>query len=208
MWKQEATARNMVSNYMNRYANAGKLSEAKGWTPPSVLYIGNKASKIPNVIGMPNEPAQFTNNQLNSPILSFGKKKSRKSGGGRRPSLTKKLSKKKSSGKSRSRMFGPLIPTVAGPNTVGYQDSIPMYYAGANTIDFATNKMFRPDIVGQIGKVQSDGLTPRAWLTQSTGIGDGLGNKYRFGNKKRSFGGSVITLNSTGQIQITKNPIN
>lgn len=207
-WKHEASIRNIVSTYMNQYANAGQLVEAKGWTPPSALYIGNKASKIPNVIGMPNEPAQFSNNQLNSPVLSFGKKKGRKTGS--RPSLTKKFSKKKpiSKSKSRNRSFGPLVPTVAGPNTVGYQESIPLYHAGANTIDFATNQLFRPDIVGSIGKVQPDGLTPRAWLTQSAGIGDGLGNKYRFGRKKsfgkRSFGGSVITLNSAGQIQITK----
>lgn len=150
---------------------------------------------------MPNEPAQFSNNQLNSPILSFGKKRNNKKGK-RRPSLTKKTSKHSKKKPSRRRSFGPLIPTVAGPNTVGYQEPIPMYHAGANTIDFATNQLFRPDIVGSIGKVQPDGLTPRAWLTQSAGIGDGLGNKYRFG--KKSFGGSVITLNSAGQIQITR----
>jgi hypothetical protein len=42
-------------------------------------------------------------------------------------------------------------------------------------------------------------------LTQSVGIGDGLGNKYRFGKKfGKAFGGSVITLNSAGQVQISR----
>jgi hypothetical protein len=231
-WKHDAYLRNEASTYMNHYANQGALAMAKGWTPPSALYMRSSSSKVPNVIGMPNEPAQFTNNQLNSPILlHFGKKK-RTSKKRIKPSLTRH---KKSKSK-RSRNFGPLIPNVAGPNVVGYQASIPMYHAGANTIDFATNQLFRPDIVGSIGKVQSDGLTPRAWLTQSVGIGDGLGNKYRFGKRKkhfglvytpdgatygtghntimqpapsykgRSFGGSVITLNGMGQIQITKHP--
>lgn len=197
--------RNKVSSYMNQYANAGKLSLAKGWTSPSALYLNSSSSKIPNVIGMPNVPAQFSNNQLNSPLLlNFGTKHKNVKKTGRRPSLTKK----------RSRSFGPLLQTVAGPNTVGYQAPIPLYHAGANTIDFATNQMFRPDIIGPVGKVQS-GSTPNAWLAQSVGIGDGLGNKYRFGKvgkegkgkgkaKSRSFGGSVITLNSAGQVQITR----
>lgn len=198
-WKQSAYARNKISTYMNQYANAGRLSLAKGWSVPSALYMNNKSSGIPNVIGMSNEPAQFSNNQLNSPVLlHFGAKK-KNSVKKTRPSLIKKKSKVT---KHSSRSFGPLISTVAGPNTVGYQDSIPMYHAGANTIDFATNKLFRPNIVGSIGKVQPDGLTPNAWLTQSTGIGDGLGNKYRFGRKFG--GGGVITLNSAGKIQITK----
>ena len=201
-WKHDASARNKISSYMNQYANAGKLSLAKGWTPSSALYMRSSSSSIPNVIGMPNEPAQFTNNQLNSPVLlHFGtkKKKTVKKSNSKRPSLIKKSNSK------RGRGFGPLVPNVAGPNTVGYQASIPLYHAGANTIDFATNQLFRPDIVGSIGKVQSDGMTPRAWLTQSSGIGDGLGNKYRFGKKsERAFGGSVITLNSAGQIQISK----
>ncbi len=230
-WKQSASARNMVSSYMNQYANAGELSMAKGWTSPSALYLKSRSSSTPNIIGMPNEPAQFSNNQLNSPVLlHFGAKKKKSIKKKSRPVLTKS--------KKRSRSFGPLIPTVAGPNTVGYQTSIPLYHAGANTIDFATNQMFRPDIVGSIGKVQSDGMTPRAWLTQSSGIGDGLGNKYRFGKKKNSFGmiytpdgvtygtghntimqpkplymkkgrsfgegGSVITLNSAGKIEISR----
>lgn len=198
-WRHDSSARNKVSSYMNQYANAGKLSLAKGWTSPSALYMRNSSSNIPNVIGMPNEPAQFSNNQLNSPVLlHFGAKK-RKSIQKNRPSLIK--NKKSFKINKRSRNFGPLVPTVAGPNTVGYQESIPLYHAGANTIDFATNQLFRPDIIGSIGKVQSDGMTPRAWLTQSTGIGDGLGNKYRFGKK---FGGSVITLNNAGQIQISR----
>jgi hypothetical protein len=233
-WKHDAYLRNRVSTYMNQYANDGKLAMAKGWTPPSALYLRSTSSKIPNVIGMPNEPAQFTNNQLNSPVLFHFGKKRRTSRKKSRPSLTKG---KKFKSTRRSRNFGPLVPTVAGPNTVGYQASIPLYHAGANTIDFATNQLFRPDIVGSVGKVQTDGLTPRAWLTQSVGIGDGLGNKYRFGSKLkkhfglvytpdgatygtghntimqplpsylkkgRLFGGSVITLNSAGQIQITR----
>jgi hypothetical protein len=211
-WLRDASARNKVSSYMNQYANAGSLSMAKGWTPPSALYMRNSSSNVPNVIGMPNEPAQFTNNQMNSPILlHFGAKKHKANKKKSPPSLTKnkktfkvntKYTKQNVRSIKRSRNFGPLIPTVAGPNTVGYQTSIPLYHAGGNTIDFATNKLFRPNIVGSIGKVQSDGMTPRAWLTQSSGIGDGLGNKYRFG--KKAFGGSVITLNGSGQIQISK----
>ncbi len=228
-WKQDASGRNKISKYMNKYANAGKLIPAKGWTLPSSLYMNSSSSTIPNVIGMPNEPAQFSNNQLNSPVFLFGTKK-KKHKTYCIPSLSKSI---------RPRKFGPLVPNVAGPNTVGYQDSIPLYHAGANTIDFATNKLFRPNIVGSIGKVQPDGLTPNAWLTQSVGVGDGLGKKYRFGNteiytpngvtygtghntimqplptylkfgkdgkkgKKRGFGGSVITLNGTGKIQISK----
>jgi hypothetical protein len=206
-WKHDASVRNKVSSYMNQYANAGKLAIAKGWTPPSALYMRSSSSNVPNVIGMPNEPGQFSNNQLNSPILlHFGAKK-RKSNNKKKPSLTKHSKGKgiKRTSTKRSRSFGPLVPTVAGPNTVGYQAPIPLYHAGANTIDFATNQLFRPDIVGAIGKVQADGMTPRAWLTQSRGIGDGLGNKYRFGKKfGKAFGGSVITLNSAGQIQISK----
>jgi hypothetical protein len=224
-WKQEASMRNKISNYMNQYANAGQLTQAKGWTPRSALYMNNTSSIKPNKIGMPNLPAQFTNNQLNSPILfNFGKPRKNKKNN--RPSLLRKSLKK-------TRSFGPLVPNVAGPNTVGYQEPIPMYHAGANTIDFATNKLFRPNIVGSIGKVQSNKMNPRAWLTQSVGIGDGLGNKFRFGKKfgnmiytpdgatygsghntimqpapsylnQKAFGGSVITLNKSGQIQITK----
>jgi hypothetical protein len=208
-WKHDASARNKVSSYMNQYANAGKLSLAKGWTPPSALYMRSSSSNVPNVIGMPNEPGQYSNNQLNSPvILHFGAKK-RKSNNKRKPSLTKRKGKgqTKRTSVKRSRSFGPLVPTVAGPNIVGYQAPIPLYHAGANTIDFATNQLFRPDIVGSIGKVQADDMTPRAWLTQSKGIGDGLGNKYLFGKKfGKAFGGSVITLNSAGQIQISKGP--
>jgi hypothetical protein len=178
-WKNAASLRNQVSSYMNKYAREGQLSEAKGWSPKSIqLYMNNNSSNIPNVIGMPNEPAQYTNNQLNSPIFKFGRKQKQKKSKKKRPSLVPKSRKSV----KRTRSFGPLIPNVAGPNTVGYQDSIPLYHAGANTIDFATNKLYRPDIISSIGKVQSDGMTRNAWLTQSIGIGDGLGNKYRFGS--------------------------
>ncbi len=188
-WKQNALKRNEVSSYMNQYANAGSLTMAKGWTSPSALYM-RKSSNIPNVIGMPNEPAQFSNNQLNSPVLlHFGTKKRKSLKKKSRPSLIKNRKSFTKSKLKRPRSFGPLVPTIAGPNTVGYQSSIPLYYAGGNTIDFATNKLFRPNIIDSVGKVQSDGMTPRAWLTQSSGIGDGLGNKYRFGKKdKRQFG--------------------
>ncbi len=63
-WKHDASARNKVSSYMNQYANAGSLSMAKGWTPASALYMRSSSSNVPNIIGMPNEPAQFSNNQL------------------------------------------------------------------------------------------------------------------------------------------------
>jgi len=222
-WTQESMVRNKASNVMNKYSQANKLALAKGWTQPSSLFVGNYNNGIPNVIGMINEPAQSSNNQLNSPVLfKFGAKRGPgEPGGGKK----KKGKSKPSLTPRRSRKFGPLVPNVAGPNTVGYQASIPIYHGGANTIDFLTNKLYRPDIVGPISKVQPDGMTPRAWLTQNSG-------KYRFGsgvytpngvtygtghntimqplppymNKNFKFGGNVITLNSAGQVQITRPP--
>jgi len=70
-----------------------------------------------------------------------------------------------------------------GPNVVGYEKPMPIYHGGANTINFATNKLFNPNIINSVGKVQPDGMTPNAWLTQSKGVGDGLGNRYRFGKQ-------------------------
>jgi len=35
-------------------------------------------------------------------------------------------------------------------------------------------------------------MTSRAWLTQSVGIGDGLGNKYRFGKGKKGKKGKLL----------------
>ena len=180
-WKAAAEGRNSLSNYMNRQANVDVLKAAKGWTLPNAggngngiqLYMNNHSGTTPNLIGMPNLPGQYSNNQLNSPVFKFGKKGRSKSKSKHRPCLTKRKS---------MRRFGPLVPNVAGPNVVGYEQPIPIYHAGGNTINFATNKNFNPDIVGDIGRVQSDGITPRAWLTQSIGIGDGLGTKNRFGS--------------------------
>ena len=206
-WKQEAIDRNNLSKHLNKYANEGKLSPAKGYTPNEInLYDGTKSSNIPNLIGMPNSPAQFSNNQLNSPILSFGKHKRKslpkeslkykikslpkeslnhkrkslseiikeKTGNHKRKSLSEIIKNKKHT----KRNFGEY-----GPNVVGYEAPIPIYHGGGNTINFQTNELYRPDIVPDIGKVQTDGMTKKAWLTQSSGIGDGLGNTFRFGKK-------------------------
>jgi hypothetical protein len=100
-----------------------------------------------------NVPMQFSDNDLNTPLFKFGGKKNG---------------------------FGHL---KGGPNTVGYQEPIPMYHPGGTTIDFLTGKTNSQGIIGQVGKVQPDGMTPNAWLTKSVGIGDGLGNNYRFGTK-------------------------
>lgn len=216
-WKHSASQKNIVSNYMNKYANQGALKKATGWTNPSSLYIGESGT-TPNLIGMVNEPGQYSNNQLNSPVLlNFGNKKPKGSKTKRRrPSLTKKRKSKKS--------FGPLVPNVAGPNVVGYESSMPIYHGGANTIDFATNKLFRPDIIKSVGKVQPDGMTPAAWLTRSKGLGNNFGDlvytadsmtygsghntimqpkpsylKYGKKRSKKSFG-SMITLEKNGKI--------
>ena len=180
-WQAEAAGRNSLARYMNRQANEGALKAAKGWTLPNAggsnngiqLYMNNNSSSTPNLIGMPNIPGQFTNNQLNSPVFKFGLKKKK----GKK--LAPKLARRKS---LKSRKFGPLVPNVAGPNVVAYEQPLPIYHAGGNTINFATNKLFNPNMVGDIGRVQPDGMTSRAWLTQSVGIGDGLGSGNRFGS--------------------------
>jgi hypothetical protein len=79
--------------------------------------------------------------------------------------------KKEKTGSKRKRHFG-------GPNTVGYEAPIPLYHAGANTINFATNQNYRPDIMNNAGSVMPDGITSNAWLTQSKGIGNSFGNVY------------------------------
>lgn len=206
MWQKDASIKNTFSNNLNKYANADKLSAAKAYVSPSNLYMNNISSNIPNIIGNTNLPGQYTNNQLNYPFLSnFGKKNKRKSKKISKPSLinkSKKIVRRPSltiKNSKSSRSFGPLISNVAGPNTIGYQESIPLYKAGANTINFATNKLFGSNIIKPDGKVQLDGITPNAWLTQSVGIGDGLGNNYRFG---KILEGKTITLNNSGQIDI------
>ena len=193
-WQAEANSRNALSKYMNRYANEGQLKEAKGWSPASVqLYMNNKSNDSPNLIGMPNLPGQYTNNQLNSPIFKFGIRKKRHSKIRHKKSMCLKNPPKLTSNKKlytksctkrkthKKRHFGSSLE--GGPNVVGYSQPIPLYHAGANTINFSNNKLFNPNIVGDIGSVQQDGMTPNAWLTQSRGIGDGLGNRYRFGSE-------------------------
>lgn len=213
-WKHSASIRNKVSSYMNKYANEGNLGPAKGWNSPSALYMKNSSNSTPNITGMPNEPAQFTNNQLNSPvILQFGIRKKKISKRKKRPCLIKRSSKHTCLSKKYSKKFGSFTSN-AGPNKVGYEKSIPLYHAGANTIDFATNMLFRPN-VGSFGKVQPDGITPRAWLTQNTESKYGFGgmvytpNGLTYGSghntiMQPSFGGNTITLNNSGRIQITK----
>jgi hypothetical protein len=71
-----------------------------------------------------------------------------------------------------------------GPNNVGSEPRIPMYHAGADTINFETNKMFGKNMIGNVGSVQAVPTVTNAWLTNSAGVG-GFGNSS--GSK---FGGS------------------
>jgi hypothetical protein len=183
----------------------------------------NKTNIVPNVIGMPNVPMQFSNNQLNSPdiaspVFNFGKRKKSNNIPKRRPRLSShkgpakkgpkfsvkkgpKLSVKKGPVKkgpakkdpakkdhtnnrnNLKRNFGlrSLVPSVAGPNTAGYNTPFLTYRTGANTMDFLKNKEYYPNIASNEGKVQGDGMTPDAWLNQSKGLGEigkGLGNGF------------------------------
>jgi hypothetical protein len=185
----------------------------------------------PNLIGGPNLPGNYTNNQMNNPYFNFGKKtkKNNNQNHKKEPEHPKK---------PKRHSFG------YGPNTVAYNKPFPMYHAGANTVNFSTGKLFNPNILSNSGGVKPDGMTPNAWLTQSVGVGDGLGNKYRFGKniytpnnmssgsgrnvlmqpgpslgnnsvkgdfmnfgKKltASFGGSVISLDSAGKVSVSRN---
>ncbi len=164
-WVRSGIARNNMSAQAAKYANPGALKMAKGLFKPDVELIvpglGNKQYLSPFL----NEPLQFSNNQLNTPVLKFGK-------GKRRP----------------KRRFGSFNGKLSNssPNTVAYQKPIPMYHAGGTTINFATNQLYSPEgLIPKVGKVQPDGMTPNAWLTRSQGIGDGLGGVFRFGSKKK-----------------------
>ena len=156
-WTKTSLARNELNAQAAKYANPGALKTAKGLFASDidlmVPSLGNKQYLTPDL----NEPFQFSNNKLNTPVLNFG----------------------------RRRRFGGALK--GGPNTVAYQKPIPMYHAGGTTIDFATNQLYSPEgLVPKIGKVQPDGMTPNAWLTRSNGIGDGLGGTmFRFGGRHR-----------------------
>ncbi len=208
-WKTSAAGRNIVSNIMN---NAGNVSGAVGFPGHSVKFYEGliKTGQSSNVIGGINLPANFTNNQMNSPYFNFSRKK-------------RKIV-------PRKRHFGD------SPNIVGYEAPMPIYHAGANTINFATGQNYRPNILNNAGSVMPDGVTSNAWLTQSKGIGKqgfggvynmptnpGTGNnvvqqpapslglskvtgsKMGYGKKNlsASFGGSVITLEPSGKVVVS-----
>ncbi len=104
-----------------------------------------------------NVPMQYTNNQMNTPIVghSFGTK----------------------IGLDRS----------LGPNIVGYAPPIPMYHAGGTTMNYLTNQLYKPiGIIGgptnsngayasvgtgqEILTVQPDYITPNAYLNTANGL--------------------------------------
>jgi len=104
-----------------------------------------------------NVPMQYTNNQMNTPIVghAFGSK----------------------IGLDRS----------LGPNIVGYAPPIPMYHAGGTTMNYLTNQLYKPiGIIGgptnsngayasvgtgqEILTVQPDYITPNAYLNTANGL--------------------------------------
>lgn len=224
-WKNSAIQRNISNLKSSSYANQGVLKPAKGSFKTDINLLVKPNSSIIASAPYTNVPMQYNKNNLNTPLFYFGSIKTKKN----------KIKNRRS----------------FGPNNVGYQKPIPMYHGGGNTINFSNNKLYFPEgIIPKVGKVQPDGMTPNAWLTKSSGIGDGLGKQFRFGSKnvynipqsgsghltisqpdsstygkgyskygskksnnknkntkrkgnlRTSFGGKVITLNSSGKITI------
>lgn len=209
-WTTSQEISNNVSNVMNKQAIQGSYKQAVGYSPNNTQYYEGPilSNQKPNIIGGNNLPANYTNNQMNNPYFNFGSKK--RAVTNIKPKLTS----------SKKRRFGSLD---YGPNTVGYNEPMPIYNGGGNTVNFSTGKLFNPNIVGNINAVQPDGMTSKSWLTQNfsnkfgknvySPVSNGSGRKTfmqpepDYMNKRltANFGGSVITLNSSGKVTVTKN---
>jgi hypothetical protein len=212
-WTSSQNVSNNVSNMMNKQAVSGSLKQAVGYSQNNIPYYEGPiiSNQKPNVIGGVNLPANYTNNQMNNSYFNFGSKKIKP-----KSSIKPKLISLK------KHKFGSFN---YGPNTVGYNEPIPVYHGGGNTVNFSTGKTYVPNIVGSnITGVQSSGMTPEPWLTQSFGnkfgnnvyspVSNGSGRNvymqpepdYMNSGKKLSanFGGSLITLNSSGKVTVTK----
>lgn len=156
-----------------KWARAGKLEPAKGGNPdPALLYLPVKSKNaIKNKPPYLNIPAQYLNNQLNSPYpqskvnpLNFGS-----FGNGRASGLV----------------------AMEGPNNVAYRPPFNVYLgAGSNTVNWTTNKTFLPSNK-EILKVQKTTNNPTGWLSNTKGIkstSSGFNTARTYTNKGLKFG--------------------
>jgi hypothetical protein len=125
-WLSNMTSRNM---WGQQYANEGILEAAKTLPGPSNLYNNVPRTPIFNPDDFGGVRVQENYPGPNSPLYGFGRKRR---GTGK-------------SGFGSSYMGN--TGTMMGPNNVGYEPSIPMYHGGGDTVDFATNKLFRNDMI-------------------------------------------------------------
>lgn len=175
-WVTEARIRNNANAPYARYANSGVLKAAKGSFRPEIMLLDRPNSKLrTNMPPMLNQPMQFSNNQMNSPGLrKFGTK--------------------------FRRGFGKIPKLNYGPNTVAYQKPIPMYYGGSTTINFANNKLYSPKgLIPPVSKVQPNGTTPGAWLTQSKG--------FQFGQRPKLSQNFNIKKLTSKNMKISNDPM-
>ncbi len=145
---------------------SNKLAPAKGYNPnPALLYLPTS-----NKITKPqylNVPQQYMNNQYNDPHPS---------------SIVK---------------FGnsPSLIAMEGPNNVAYRPNFNLYNAGANTVNWATGKTFRPP-KQSITKVQKTKNNPRSWIGNAKPLGKASGGF----NTARSYTHKGIKGSKFGQM--------
>lgn len=148
-----------------------ELRGAKGYNPnPALLYLpvpDSQKISIPQDIKI-NVPMQFTRNQLNNPIP---------------PKSTSKFGK------------DPSLIQMEGPNIVGYEPNMNLYDgAGANTINWATGKTFRPK-GKQLLKIQKTKQNPRGFLSNSNNIKEasrGFNTARSYTRKGLKYGNNLL----------------
>lgn len=150
-----------------------KFKPAKGYNPnPALLYLpipNSQKISIPQDIKI-NVPMQYTNNQFNNPIPQ-----------------------------SKVNKFGkdPSLVQMEGPNIVAYEPNMNLYDgAGANTINWATGKTFRPKGKSLL-KIQRTKQNPRGFLSNSKNIkkaSTGFNIARSYTNKGLKYGQSTNNL--------------
>lgn len=118
-----------------------------------------QSSEIPFI----NVPLQFSNNDLNTPlVLGFGK------------------IKKRSNKKKGRRRYGnwPTTNQMKGPNKVAHEVPMNMYTgAGGNTVDWSTDTHYLPN-GPKLETVAKTTSNPRGWLSNAKTINEN--NSYRY----------------------------
>jgi hypothetical protein len=191
-WKSESKLNNNFSNITSKSAVSGSLNPALGYSN-----IGTKLS--PNKQG--NLPANYSNNNLNSPYFNFGKKLT-KSFGPNVVGYEKPIPFYNAGGNTINFSTGKLFnPNIVPNNTVNVLPDGITENSWLSQVKSKIKNSFG-NIYSPIG--EGSGRKVYSQPKPSYGFGSGNGSSGKKKKLTASFGGSVITLNTDGKITITK----